>query len=153
MFRSSVERRSTRSWNWSASIFLAATVAPMYLMKSMPHLSHLPPWRCSLAQERHWKRSVAWQRVQNRATSRTSVAHFGHLIIGRGAGAPRSDELWAGLSGNTPDMLKFYREEVGETGSRKRCALTWSTLAGSTVRAARNGVPYGRWPVWVAPLA
>lgn len=53
---------------------------------------------------------VAWQRVQNRAISRTSVEHFGHLIIVRGRGASRSEEAVASLFGRASLMLKSYRE-------------------------------------------
>src|SRR5208282_882483 len=83
-FLRSVERRSRRSWITSDSAFLAARTAEIYFMKSTPHFSQVPPWRCSWAQEGHWYRKVAWQRVQKRAMSRTDVPHFGHGISARG---------------------------------------------------------------------
>src|ERR1700678_4160645 len=85
-----LDRLSRRSWTTSASAFFAATTAPIYLMKSIPHFSHLPPARWRLPQEGHSKRSVVWHRGQKRATSRASVPHFGHLYVAE-AEAGRSE--------------------------------------------------------------
>jgi hypothetical protein len=74
------ERRSRRSRSASDWFFLPATTALMYFRKSTPHFSHWPPCRCSCLHEGHSKRSVMWQRGQNRAMSRASVPHFGHFI-------------------------------------------------------------------------
>src|ERR1700683_1853418 len=65
----------------------------MYFAKSTPHFSHDPPLRCSCLHAGHSNRSVAWHRGQNRATSRASAAHLGHLIMRCGIGVALSDVL------------------------------------------------------------
>jgi len=74
------ERRSRRSCSTSSSARVWPIRTAANFMKSTPHLSQVPPWRCSFWQEGHLKRSVLWHLVQKVATSRTSVLHFGHCM-------------------------------------------------------------------------
>ena len=84
-------RRSSLCSIASSSGFLAATTAPIYFTKLIPHFSHFTPVRCLLPQEGQSKRIVIWQRWQKRATSRTAAPHFGQGIVAWGtAGAAGS---------------------------------------------------------------
>jgi hypothetical protein len=80
-------RRSSFAWIVSSSVCFAATTAPMYFTKLIPHFSHFTPVRCLLPHEGHSKRIVMWQRWQKRATSRTAAPHFGQGIVVCGTGA------------------------------------------------------------------
>ena len=80
-------RRSSFAWIVSASACFAATTAPMYFTKLIPHLSHFTPVRCLLPHEGHSKRMVMWQRWQKRAISRTTAPHLGQGIVACGIGA------------------------------------------------------------------
>ena len=92
-FRSAL-RRSSLCSNVSSSGFLAATTAPIYFTKLIPHFSHFTPVRCLLPQEGQSKRIVMWQRWQKRATSRTAAPHFGQgTVAGGTAGAVGSHVL------------------------------------------------------------
>jgi hypothetical protein len=80
-------RRSIFAWIESSSGCLAATTAPIYFTKLIPHFSHFTPVRCLLPQEGQSKRMVMWQRWQKRATSRTAAPHLGQGIVACGIGA------------------------------------------------------------------
>ena len=90
-------RRSSLAWIASASLCFAATTAPMYFTKLIPHFSHFTPVRCLLPQDGHSKRIVVWQRWQKRATSRTAAPHLGQGIVVCGTGAAVGSQAFAGL--------------------------------------------------------
>src|SRR4029077_14447244 len=137
MFFMRVERCSRRSWNWSASAFFAVLIPPMYFRKSMPHFSQVPPWRCSWLHDGHLNRSVAWQRVQNRAISRTSVPHLGHLTIGRAPVTP-SSAAPPGRMGPGLLIEKLYFEWAGKVWDPGNDALSSLTLAARPVKIQRE---------------
>jgi hypothetical protein len=89
-------RRSSFASSVSSSGCLAATTAPIYFTKLIPHFSHFTPVRCLLPQEGQSKRIVIWQRWQNRATSRTAAPHFGQGIVACGAGGAVGSQAFAG---------------------------------------------------------
>ena len=95
-FRNSL-RRSNFAWIVSASVCFAATTAPIYFTKLIPHFSQVTPVRCLLWQEGHSKRIVVWQRWQKRATSRTAAPHLGQGIVACGTGAAVGSHAFAGL--------------------------------------------------------
>src|SRR5271154_6790249 len=88
-------RRSSFAWIVSASVCFAATTAPIYFTKLIPHFSHFTPVRCLLPQEGHSKRIVMWQRWQKRAISRTAAPHLGQGIVACGAGAAVGSQAFA----------------------------------------------------------
>ena len=90
-------RRSILAWIVSCSVCLAATTAPMYFTKLIPHFSQVTPVRCLLWQEGHSKRIVMWQCWQKRATSRTAAPHFGQGIVACGTGAAVGSQASARL--------------------------------------------------------
>lgn len=90
-------RRSSFAWIASASVCFAATTAPMYFTKLIPHFSHFTPVRCLLPHDGHSKRIVMWQRWQKRATSRTAAPHFGQGIVACGTGAAVGSHALAAL--------------------------------------------------------
>jgi hypothetical protein len=89
-------RRSSFASSVSSSGCLAATTAPIYFTKLIPHFSHFTPVRCLLPQEGQSKRIVMWQRWQKRATSRTAAPHFGQGIVACGAGGAVGSQALAG---------------------------------------------------------
>jgi len=95
-FRNALRRSSFASM-LSSSGFLAATTAPIYFTKLIPHFSHFTPVRCLLPQEGQSKRIVIWQRWQKRATSRTAAPHFGQGIVACGAGGAVGSHPFAEL--------------------------------------------------------
>jgi hypothetical protein len=90
-------RRSSFAWIASASVCFAATTAPIYFTKLIPHFSQVTPVRCLLWQEGHSKRIVMWQRWQKRATSRTAAPHLGQGIVACGTGAAVGSHALAAL--------------------------------------------------------
>lgn len=90
-------RRSSLAWIVSCSVCLAATTAPIYFTKLIPHFSQVTPVRCLLWQEGHSKRIVMWQCWQKRATSRTAAPHFGQGIVACGTGAAVGSHAFAEL--------------------------------------------------------
>src|SRR5580700_773765 len=88
-------RRSSFASSVSSSGCLAATTAPMYFTKLIPHFSHFTPVRCLLPQEGQSKRIVIWQRWQKRATSRTAAPHFGQGIVACGTGGAVGSHAFA----------------------------------------------------------
>jgi hypothetical protein len=89
-------RRSSFASSVSSSGCLAATTAPIYFTKLIPHFSHFTPVRCLLPQEGQSKRIVMWQRWQNRATSRTAAPHFGQGIVACAVGGAVGSQAFAG---------------------------------------------------------
>lgn len=97
-FLRNVFRRFSFASIVSSSACLAATTAPIYFTKLIPHFSHFTPVRCLLPQEGHSKRIVMWQRWQKRATSRTAAPHLGQGIVACGIGAAVGSHLSEGCS-------------------------------------------------------
>lgn len=144
-------RRSSLAWVASAFICFAATTAPIYFTKLMPHFSHFTPVRCLLPHEGHSKRIVMWQRWQKRATSRTAAPHFGQGIVACGTGAAVGSQAFAGLDdlctaalgrgaavGAAEFVVEGFRAPVFVAGF----APAGSSFAGSiTSDAAPGGLP------------
>ena len=113
IFFSNALRRSIFASSESCSGCLAASTAPMYFTKLIPHFSHFTPVRCLLPQAGQSKRIVIWQRWQKRATSRTGAPHFGQGIVACGACGAVGSHAFAELFAFAPVLL------VGAAG----CAL------------------------------
>jgi hypothetical protein len=144
-------RRSSFAWIVSASVCFAATTAPMYFTKLIPHFSHFTPVRCLLPQEGHSKRIVMWQRWQKRATSRTAAPHFGQGIVVCGTGAAVGSQAFAGLddlcSAGRVGAAAGRASELEVKGLSARVLASGCTTLGSTFArtvvsdAAPGGLP------------
>jgi hypothetical protein len=144
-------RRSSFAWIVSASVCFAATTAPMYFTKLIPHFSHFTPVRCLLPQEGHSNRMVMWQRWQKRATSRTAAPHFGQGIVACGANAAVGSHALAGLGDFRGEALariagggasEFGGDAAGVPVLVSAFALAGSSLAGTRAsNAALSGLP------------
>jgi hypothetical protein len=144
-------RRSSFASIMSTSACFAATTAPIYFTKLIPHFSHFTPVRCLLPQDGHSKRIVMWQRWQKRATSRTAAPHLGQGIVVCGTGAAVGSQAFAGLgglcSGAVVRTAAGRPSELGAEGLTgavlaSGCrAFGWSFAGTATSGATSGGLP------------
>ncbi len=150
MFFRNALRRSSFASIESSSGCLAATTAPIYFTKLIPHFSHFTPVRCLLPQEGQSKRIVIWQRWQKRATSRTAAPHLGQGIVAWGIGAAVGSQAFAEttLSWRVPVVraaacaAASAAEEFPATEfASGRARVGSSVTRGATAGAASGGLP------------
>jgi hypothetical protein len=140
-------RRSSFAWIVSASVCFAATTAPIYFTKLIPHFSHFTPVRCLLPQEGHSKRIVMWQRWQKRAISRTAAPHLGQGIVACGAGAAVGSQAFAAsadLSAGAAERAVAGRtSEPGAEDAGARAIVVGFAFAGSSLAGSvtSDGAP------------
>jgi len=140
-------RRSIFASSVSCSGCLAATTAPIYFTKLIPHFSHFTPVRCLLPQEGQSKRIVIWQRWQKRATSRTAAPHLGQGIVACGAGAAMGSQAFAASAdlsvGAAERAVAGRASEPGAEDAGARALVVGFAFAGSSLAGSvtSDGAP------------